>query len=61
MVVEQVRELGVDLILGKMVKKILTDESHNVTGVEFKDGETVEGTCVCFAVRFPRIVFFLKT
>jgi hypothetical protein len=50
MVVEQVRDLGVDLILGKMVNKILTDENHCVTGVEFKDGDTVEGTCVCFAV-----------
>jgi nitrite reductase (NAD(P)H) len=50
MVVEQVRDLGVDLILGKMVNKILTDENHCVTGVEFKDGATVDGTCVCFAV-----------
>ncbi|CZR53474.1 probable NAD(P)H-nitrite reductase [Phialocephala subalpina] len=50
MVVEQVRDLGVDLILGKMVNKILTDENHCVTGVEFKDGDTVEGTCVCFAI-----------
>jgi nitrite reductase (NAD(P)H) len=50
MVVEQVRELGVDLILSKMLNKITTDETGNVTGVEFKDGDTVEGTCVCVAV-----------
>lgn len=50
MVVEQIRNLGVDLTLGKMVNKILTDDDKNVTGVEFKDGDTVEGTCVCFAV-----------
>lgn len=50
MVAEQVRDLGVDLILGKMVNKILTDENHCVTGVEFKGGDTVEGTCVCFAI-----------
>jgi nitrite reductase (NAD(P)H) len=53
MVVEQVQDLGVDLILGKMVNKMLTDENNNVTGVEFKDGDTVEGACVCFAVRNP--------
>lgn len=52
MVVEQVRDLGVDVILGNMVNRILTDENHNVTGVEFKDGDTVEGACVCFAVYF---------
>ncbi|KAH8682996.1 nitrite reductase [Tricladium varicosporioides] len=50
MVVEQIRNLGVDLTLGKMVSKILTDEDKNVTGVEFKDGDTVDGTCVCFAI-----------
>lgn len=57
MVVEQVRDLGVDLILGKMVNKILTDENHCVTGVEFKDGDTVEGACVCFAVSAPQMCF----
>lgn len=53
MVVEQVRDLGVDLILGKMVDKFLTDENHGVTGVAFKDGDTIEGACVCVAVSLP--------
>lgn len=56
MVVEQVRALGVDLILSKMLNKITTDESNSVTGVEFKDGETVEGTCVCVAVSLSPII-----
>jgi nitrite reductase (NAD(P)H) len=50
MVVEQVKALGVDVVLGKMVAKLTTDENGNVSGVEFKDGEIVEGSCVCFAV-----------
>ncbi len=50
MVVEQVRDLGVDLILGKMVDTFLTHEYNNVTGVEFNNGESAEGACVCVAV-----------
>jgi len=50
MVVEQVKNLGVEVVLGKMVGK-LTATDGNVTGVEFKDGSTVDGSCVCFAVR----------
>lgn len=56
MVVDQVRELGVDLILGKMVGKFLTDENHGVTGVAFKDGDTVEGACVCVAVGLSSVL-----
>jgi len=55
MVVEQVRDLGVDLILGKMMDKITTDDQNNVTGLQFKDGEVVEGTCVCVAVGITKI------
>jgi nitrite reductase (NAD(P)H) len=50
MVVEQVRDLGVDVSLGKMMEKISTDDNNNVTGLEFKDGEKLEGACVCVAV-----------
>jgi nitrite reductase (NAD(P)H) len=50
MVVEQVKALGVDMILGKMVNNLRVDENGAVSGVEFKDGSFVEGSCVCFAV-----------
>jgi nitrite reductase (NAD(P)H) len=51
MVVEQVKGLGVEVVLGKMVNHLTKDDAGNVTGIEFKDGSTVEGSCVCFAVR----------
>jgi nitrite reductase (NAD(P)H) len=50
MVAEQVKGLGVEVVLGKMVGKLTTAEDGSVTGVEFKDGSVVEGACVCFAV-----------
>lgn len=55
MVVEQVKALGVDMILGKMVNNLLVDADGNVAGVEFKDGSTVEGSCVCFAVSLETV------
>lgn len=51
MVVEQVRNLGLDVMLSKRVGKILTDENNNVNGVKFEDGEEMECSCICFAVR----------
>jgi nitrite reductase (NAD(P)H) len=50
MVVDQVKALGVDVVLGKMVNKLTTTEDGGVAGVQFKDGSEVEGACVCFAV-----------
>lgn len=50
MVAEQVKGLGVEVVLGKMVSKLTTADDGSVTGVEFKDGSIVEGTCVCVAV-----------
>ncbi|ORX93796.1 hypothetical protein BCR34DRAFT_580314 [Clohesyomyces aquaticus] len=50
MVAEQVKGLGVEVVLGKMVGKLTTSEDGSVTGVEFKDGSVVEGACVCFAI-----------
>jgi nitrite reductase (NAD(P)H) len=50
MVVEQVRSLGLDVMLSKRVGKINTDENNNVTGVVFEDGERMNCSCVCFAV-----------
>lgn len=53
MVVEQVRSLGLDVLLSKRVGEILVDEQNNVSGVIFEDGEKIECSCICFAVRLP--------
>ncbi|KAF2193084.1 nitrite reductase [Zopfia rhizophila CBS 207.26] len=50
MVVEQVRALGLDVLLSKRVGKILTDEKNFVKGVVFEDGEEMECSCICFAI-----------
>lgn len=50
MVVEQVRALGLDVMLSKRVGKINTDENNNVSGVTFEDGEYMDCTCICFAI-----------
>nr|POE94660.1 nitrite reductase [nad(p)h] [Quercus suber] len=50
MVVEQVRALGLDVLLSKRVGKINTDAENNVTGVTFEDGESMDCTCICFAI-----------
>lgn len=50
MVVEQVQDLGLDVLLSKRVGRINTDDSNTVSGVTFEDGESMECTCVCFAI-----------
>jgi nitrite reductase (NAD(P)H) len=50
MVVEQVRSLGLDIMLSKRVGRILTDEDNHVTGVKFEDGQEMQCSCICFAV-----------
>ncbi|KAK5288293.1 hypothetical protein LTR16_003392, partial [Cryomyces antarcticus] len=50
MVVEQVRALGLDVLLSKRVGRIKTDAENNVTGVKFEDGEEMECSCICFAI-----------
>lgn len=50
MVVEQVRSMGVDVMLSKRVGKILADEENFVKGVVFEDGEKMDCSCICFAV-----------
>src|ERR1700761_2149694 len=51
MVLEQVRNLGLEVLLSKRVGKILTGKDNYVTGVRFEDGEEMECSCICFAVR----------
>ncbi|KAJ4354212.1 uncharacterized protein N0V89_005946 [Didymosphaeria variabile] len=50
MVVEQVRALGLDVMLSKRVGKIEVDEEGFVKGVVFEDGEHMECTTICFAI-----------
>lgn len=50
MVVEQVQALGLDVLLSKRVGKINTDEDNNVVGVTFEDGESMDCSCICFAI-----------
>lgn len=50
MVVEQVQALGLDVLLSKRVGKINTDDENNVKGVTFEDGESMECSCICFAI-----------
>lgn len=50
MLVDQVRDLGLDVLLQKRVARIDTAEDNCVTGLTFEDGEQIECTCVCFAI-----------
>lgn len=50
MVVEQVRALGVDVMLSKRVGKIETDDENNVVGVQFEDGDKMPCSTICFAI-----------
>lgn len=50
MVVEQVRQLGLDVMLSKRVQSIQVDAGNNVTGVLFEDGETTACSTLCFAI-----------
>ncbi|XP_044716323.1 pyridine nucleotide-disulfide oxidoreductase domain-containing protein [Hirsutella rhossiliensis] len=50
MVVGQVRDLGLDVMLCKRIRRIKSDQAHNVTGVVFEDGAEMDCSTVCFAV-----------
>ncbi|KAF9729165.1 hypothetical protein PMIN06_000071 [Paraphaeosphaeria minitans] len=50
MVVEQVRALGLDVMLSKRVGKIEVDEEGFVKGAVFEDGERMECSTICFAI-----------
>lgn len=58
MVVEEVRKLGLDVMLSKRVGRINIDEGNNVTGVTFEDGQSMECTCICFAVSNRNVLLF---
>ena len=50
MVVDLVRQLGLDVLLSKRVGKIEVDENNSVKGVVFEDGERMDCTCIMFAI-----------
>lgn len=51
MVVQQVRDLGLDVMLSKRVRLIKVDEATNsVTGVIFEDGDEMDCSTLCFAI-----------
>lgn len=50
MVVEQVRNLGVDVLLGKRVGRIDVSEDNNIKGVHFEDGDYMACSTICFAI-----------
>ncbi|ATY66878.1 nitrite reductase [Cordyceps militaris] len=50
MVVQQVSELGLDVMLSKRVQRIQVDAANNVQGLVFEDGEEISCSTVCFAI-----------
>ncbi|KZF23361.1 nitrite reductase [Xylona heveae TC161] len=50
MVVELIRKLGLDVLLSKRVGRINVDEKNHVSGVTFEDGETMDCSCILFAI-----------
>lgn len=50
LVVQQVRDLGLDVMLSKRVGKIVVTEDNAVKGVIFEDGEKMDCSTICFAI-----------
>jgi len=50
LITEKIRSLGLDVLLRKQVAEINVDDSNNVAGITFADGERIDCSCICFAV-----------
>lgn len=50
LVVEQVRNLGLEVLLSKRLGKIEVDRDNAVKGVVFEDGERMDCSTICFAI-----------
>ncbi|PHH81701.1 hypothetical protein CDD82_144 [Ophiocordyceps australis] len=50
MVVQQVRDLGLDVMLSKRVQRIKVDGNNSVIGVVFEDGQATDCSTICFAI-----------
>jgi nitrite reductase (NAD(P)H) len=51
LVTDTIRQLGLEVMLRKRVAVINTDDNNKVLGITFEDGETIDCSCICFAVR----------
>ncbi|RDL42051.1 putative nitrite reductase [Venustampulla echinocandica] len=49
-VLEQVRKLGLDVLLSTRVRNIEVTEDNTVKGVVFEDGESIACSTICFAI-----------
>lgn len=50
LVTRKIRELGLEVLHQKRIKKVNTDDDNNVVGITFEDGESIDCCCICFAV-----------
>ncbi|KFY20612.1 hypothetical protein V491_03577 [Pseudogymnoascus sp. VKM F-3775] len=50
LVTDTIRQLGLEVMLRKRVATINTDSNNNVQGILFEDGESIECSCICFAI-----------
>lgn len=50
LVVDKVTELGLDVLSCRKIKKINVDEGNRTKSVTFEDGDSMDTTCICFAV-----------
>ena len=50
LVIEKVTELGLDLMSCKMIRTINVGPDNKTESVTFEDGDTMECSCICFAV-----------
>jgi len=50
LVVQQVRDLSLEVLLGKRVGKIEVTEDNHVKGLVFEDGERMDCSTICFAI-----------
>ncbi|KAI4191630.1 MAG: hypothetical protein LQ346_004692 [Caloplaca aetnensis] len=50
MVVDLVRQLGLDVLLSKRVGKVEVDDDNAVKGIVFEDGERMDCRCLMFAI-----------
>ena len=50
LVVDQVRDLGLDVVLSMRVDKIEVSEDNHVKGILFENGEKMECSTICFAI-----------
>ncbi|KJZ76928.1 Nitrite reductase [Hirsutella minnesotensis 3608] len=50
MVVQQVTDLGLDVMLSKRIQRVKVDSENCVSGVAFEDGTEIDCSTVCFAI-----------